>query len=106
PELLLVCCPVTKGTFWPTIIEASWLSNVKILGVESRFTLVVDDNACKKPPHRKLPRRSNSPPPIKAPSEIFGGTLPSTPAITSPVLMPAFEKLVPPYPLLALPAAH
>ena len=32
--------PVRNGTFWPTRIEASWLSSVVRLGVDSRFALV------------------------------------------------------------------
>jgi len=45
PELLLVYCPVTKGTFLPTTIFASSLSSEIMLGLESTLPSAL---VCKK----------------------------------------------------------
>ena len=37
--------PVTKGTFWPTMMRASSLSSVMMFGVERMFTFDIDSSA-------------------------------------------------------------
>ena len=45
PAPVLVYEPVTKGTFWPTVIYASWLSRVSRLGVDRILALVCSSSA-------------------------------------------------------------
>src|SRR5690554_7861540 len=47
--------PVRKGTFWPTIISASWLSMVIILGVDNILAKVLVVMACIIKPKLGLP---------------------------------------------------
>ncbi|MNR25265.1 hypothetical protein D3C85_1424040 [compost metagenome] len=44
-----------NGTFWPTMISASWLSSVNRLGVESRLLWVLLASAEINAPKRSLP---------------------------------------------------
>ena len=60
------CVPVTKGTFWPTMISASWLSIVTRVGVErmllSESEAIAESSTPKSmPPEPKRPSASESP---------------------------------------------
>ena len=58
-----------KGTFWPTRIEAAWLSSVVMLGVESRFALLDCPSAW-----IRMPYLSSSDSPTDRPADSAGAT--------------------------------
>ena len=108
PDPVLDACPVTNGTFSPTIIDASWLSRVRMLGVDSRLVLVVEASACTSAPHSKSPSASVSPKPAAMPSPrvILEGSSVITACNRDCTLMPEPPKLTAPTPFSRSPARY